>query len=169
MSRKVLSLVVLATAFTMIVGVSDAEAGRRHCRSRHQSCCQNSNYGQSNCGHQQSWNDCGQQSNCGYQQTSSCGCQQSGCGANNGCCETQSTCCCCSAQSACAVQVIPASHSHAADQQSPHNGHDVYQSGDHELDPNQRPSIDGEVSNQGASFEAQPTPRTSVEGDVFIP
>ncbi len=160
MSRKVLSLVVLATAFTMIVGVSDAEAGRRHCRFRHQSCSHNSNYGHGNCGHQQSWNHGCQQTNCGYQQTSNCGCQQSSCGGNNGCGVTQSTCCCCCMQSACAVPVIPASHSHSA-QQSPHTGHEVYQSADHEVDSN--------VSNQESSFEAQPTPRTSVEGDVFIP
>ena len=54
MSRKLLSLAMLATAFTLVLGTTDAEA--RHCRSHrsHHGCRQISNY--SNCGNQQTAN-----------------------------------------------------------------------------------------------------------------
>ena len=76
MSRKLLSLAVLASAFCLTLGTADAQA--RHCRSqnRHRCCNQNSN-----CGFQQT-NNCGQQqaSYNGCQQTTACGNPQSNCG-----------------------------------------------------------------------------------------
>ena len=96
MSRKLLSLGVLAAAFTLVLGTTDAKA--RHCRSHrsHHGCHQN--------------NNCGiQQASYGCQQTANVGCQQASYVTTNACRNPQATCC--GAQSACATQVIPASFS----------------------------------------------------------
>ncbi len=99
MSRKLLSLGVLAAAFTLVLGTTDAQA--RSCRShrhhRHNGCCQTSNYGPGNCGHQQVVNY-------GCQQT-----QPVSHVTTNTSCNPSATCC--SAQSACAISVHPASFS----------------------------------------------------------
>ncbi len=92
MSRKILSLAVLAAAFTLVLGTTDAQA--RHCRSHHshRGCCQNDNYG------------------CGNQQTANCGIQQQTSYATaSTCCQPRATCC--AAQNACATNAIPASFS----------------------------------------------------------
>lgn len=101
MTRKLLSLAVLAAAFTLILGTTDAQAG--HCRSRHShhGCSQNNN-----CGYQQT--------NYGCQQTANFGCQQVSHVTTNACCNPRPTCC--GAQSACATSVIPASSSAPAQQ-----------------------------------------------------
>ncbi len=99
MSRKILSLAVLAAAFTLVLGTADAQA--RSCHShrhhRHNDCCQNSNYGSDNCGNQQV-------ANYGCQQT-----QQASFVTTNTCCTPRATCC--GAQPACAASIIPASFS----------------------------------------------------------
>lgn len=101
MSRKLLSLGVLAAAFTLVLGTTDAQA--RSCHShRHNRCCQNSNYGHNNCGNQQV-------ANYGCQQT-----QQASYVTTNTCCAPRATCC--GAQPACAASVIPASFSAPAPQ-----------------------------------------------------
>ena len=96
MTRKRLSLAVLAAAFTLILGTTDAQAG--HCRSRHShhGCYQNNN-----CNHQQA--------NYACQQTANVGCQQASFVTTNTCCTPRATCC--GAQPACATSVIPASFS----------------------------------------------------------
>ena len=96
MSRKLLSLAMLAAAFTLVLGTSDAQA--RHCRSHrsHNSCHQNNNCGM-------------QQASYGCQQTASVGCQPANYVTTNTCCRPRATCC--GAQSACATQVMPASFS----------------------------------------------------------
>ena len=97
MSRKLLSLAVLAAAFTLALGTADAQA--RSCHShrhhRHHGCCQTSNY--DNCGNQQV-------ANYGCQQT-----QQANYVTTNTCCAPRATCC--GAQAACATSVTPASYS----------------------------------------------------------
>lgn len=97
MSRKILSLAVLAAAFTLALGTADAQA--RSCHShrhhRHHGCCQTSNYGSSHCG---------------YQQAANYGCQQVqpvSYVTTNTCCTPRATCC--GVQPACATSVIPAS------------------------------------------------------------
>jgi hypothetical protein len=94
MSRKILSLAVLAAAFTLALSTTDAQA--RSCHShrhhRHHGCCQTSN-----CGNQQV-------ANYGCQQT-----QQASYVTTNTCCTPRATCC--GAQPACATSVIPASFS----------------------------------------------------------
>lgn len=104
MSRKILSLAVLAAAFTLVLGTTDAQA--RHCRSHHshRGCCQNNNYG---CGNQQF-------ANCGIQQQTNCGVQQTSYATASTCCQPRATCC--AAQTACATHVIPASFSAPAPQ-----------------------------------------------------
>ena len=99
MSRKILSLAVLAAAFTLVLGTTDAQA--RHCRSHHshRGCCQNNNYG---CGNQQT-------ANCGIQQQTNCGVQQTSYATASTCCQPRATCC--AAQTACATHVITASFS----------------------------------------------------------
>lgn len=104
MSRKILSLAVLAAAFTLALGTADAQARSCH---RHNRCCQNSNYGSGNCGF----------SNCGNQQVASYGCQQTQQASyvtTNTCCTPRATCC--GAQPACAASVIPTSFSAPAPQ-----------------------------------------------------
>ena len=92
MSRKLLSLAMLAAAFTLVVGTTDAQA--RHCRSHHshRGGCQTSNYG-----------------TCGNQQTANVGCQQASHVTTNACCNPRPTCC--GAQPAYGTSVIPASFS----------------------------------------------------------
>ena len=97
MFRKLLSLGVLAAAFTLVLGTTDAQA--RHC------CNQRSNHSHHGC-HQN--NNCGiQQASYGCQQAVSVGCQPASHVTTNACCSPRATCC--GAQSACATQVIPAS------------------------------------------------------------
>lgn len=105
MSRKLLSLGLLAAAFTLVLSTTDAQAG--HCRS------------------ERSYRNCHQHNHCGYQQASICGQQQV---ANYACQPTQqasyvttNTCCapratCCNTQPACTTSVIPASFSAPAPQ-----------------------------------------------------
>ena len=86
MSRKILSLAVIAAAVSLTLGSSEVQA--KHCRSHHRH------------------HGCQQTSNCGYQ-TNTVGCQQT---VNSGCqqasrCAPQSTCgnvrpVCCVAQPA---------------------------------------------------------------------
>lgn len=102
MSRKFLSLGVLAAAFTLVLGTTDAQACRRH-----RNCCQNSNYGSSNCGYQQAINyGCQQTANVSYQPASYV--------TMNTCCAPRATCC--GVQPACATSAIPASFSAPAQQ-----------------------------------------------------
>ena len=92
MSRKLLSLGVLAAAFTLVLGTTDAQA--RHCRNHHRNrCCQTSNYGNGNCN----------------QQAANIGCQQASYATTNACANQQATGC--GVQSACGTSVIPASFS----------------------------------------------------------
>lgn len=96
MSRKILSLAVLAAAFTLVLGTTDAQA--RHCHShRHNRCCQNTNYGSGSCGNQQI-------ANYGCQPT-----QQASIVTTNTCCAPRATCC--NTRPACSTSVIPASFS----------------------------------------------------------
>ncbi len=146
MSRKVLSLLVLATAFTTIVGVTtDAEAGRRRCRSQNHTSCQSSNYGHSNCGQQHSWND---------------GCQQTNCCENRGGCVTHATCCCV-AQSGCTVTGCEGCGQSNAQQPSTHTGRDNYGSGSGQYDGSQPSTIEVDA---GAS-----TPRSAIDVDEKTP
>ncbi|MBC7817846.1 MAG: hypothetical protein IAG10_13220 [Planctomycetaceae bacterium] len=97
MTRKLLSLAVLAAAFTLIFGNTDAQA-RSCCRSHHSNhgCQQNTH-----CGHQQASYGC--------QQTANVGCQQVSHVTTNACCSPRATCC--GAQSACATSISPATFS----------------------------------------------------------
>lgn len=96
MSRKLLSLAMLAAAFTLVLGTTDAQA--RHCRSHHSHRgCHQHNY----CGQQQA--------SCGNQQTAIVGCQQTRQVTTNACCRPRATCC--GAPSACATSIVPASYS----------------------------------------------------------
>lgn len=97
MSRKLLSLGVLAAAFTFVLGTTDAQARHCHSHHRHNRCCQNNNYGSGNCGNQQV-------TNYGCQQT-----QQASYVTTNTCCAPRATCC--GSQAACATLVTPASFS----------------------------------------------------------
>lgn len=97
MSRKFLSLGVLAAAFTLVLGTTDAQACRRQ-----RSCCQNSNFAYNNCGHQQV-------ANYGCQQTANVSYQQASYVAVNTCCAPRATCC--NTRPACTTSVIPANFS----------------------------------------------------------
>lgn len=102
MSWKLWSIAVLAAAFTLFPGTTDAQA--RHRRSHHGSheCCQYIKCGHSRHGHhgwQQSRNygslqpaGCGHAS-CGCQQTASYGWQQTGFVATDTCCSPQPAVC----------------------------------------------------------------------------
>lgn len=93
MSRNLLSLGVLAAAFAVVIGTTDAQA--RSCRShRQQNCCQNGNY---------------DYRNSGYQQTGNYGYQQATYATANTCCNPRPTCY--SAQPACANVASPANFS----------------------------------------------------------
>lgn len=107
MSRKLLSLGVLAAAFTLVLGTADAQARSCHSHHRHNRCCQNTNYGSGNCGI----------NNCGNQQVANYGCQptqQASYVTTNTCCAPRATCC--NTRPACATSVIPASFSAPAPQ-----------------------------------------------------
>jgi uncharacterized low-complexity protein len=65
MSRKIISLAMVAAAFTMIFGATNAEA--RHCRNqcRSNTCHNRGNCGYSNCGQNVGTRSCGN-GRCGY-------------------------------------------------------------------------------------------------------
>jgi hypothetical protein len=109
MSRKLLSLAALAAVFTLVVGVTDAEA--RRC-GRNRGCCQNSNYGYGNTGYGQ-WG----YGNGGYQQSTAC-CQPASFVATTACCNPRPVCC--GAQAPYAPGDAPANWS----QPHPSVGHD---------------------------------------------
>ena len=99
MSRKILSLGLLAAAFTLVLGTTDAQACHRH---RHNRCCQNTNYGAGNCGNQQ---------------VANYGCQPTSVVTTNTCCAPRATCC--NTRPACSTSVIPASFSAPAPASAP--------------------------------------------------
>lgn len=97
MSRKLLSLGLLAAALTLVLSTTDAQAG--HCRSyrSHRNCHQHNH-----CGDQQA-------TICGQQQVANYACQPTSVVTTNTCCAPRATGC--NAQPACATSVIPASFS----------------------------------------------------------
>ncbi|TXT21707.1 MAG: hypothetical protein FD138_4006 [Planctomycetota bacterium] len=105
MSRKLLSLGLLAAAFTLVLSTTDAQAG--HCRSHrsHRGCNQSSH-----CGYQQA-------TICGHQQVANYACQPTSVVTTNMCCAPRATCC--NTRPACSTSVIPASFSAPAPASAP--------------------------------------------------
>jgi hypothetical protein len=94
MSRKLLSLGLLAAAFTLVLGTTDAQAGNGRSHRNHR-CCNQSNYW----GYQQA-------TNCGHQHVAYYACQPSSYVTTNTCGVPRVTCC--NSQPACATSVVPA-------------------------------------------------------------
>lgn len=114
MSRNLWSIAVLAAAFTLFLGTTDAEARHRRGHYRNHDCCQNRDYGHHHHGHHgyhQSVNYGYQQpanygyGNCGPQQQMNYGWQQTNFVTTNTCGNPQPACC--HVQPASTTSVVP--------------------------------------------------------------
>ena len=86
MSRKVLSMGILAAAFCLTLGTTDAQACRNRCHHRSNRCCQNNNGGcqqASNCGMQQVSNNCQQTVRYAAPAATCCNAQSNACNVQN--------------------------------------------------------------------------------------